>query len=167
MQPYLHKSRHLHALNRVRALVDVFSGTKRQSDQNASSSTHHVSDSVSVHQKDTGDTESHYSESSEFLPSVAIHSDMTIVSNTNDNFQQQDRRFLGIPPHMSGAMEFHGGFMRAGNQHFASVVRWEVSTNKTILFSPVGQIILGFSHCATIFQTTGDWKTKINHLSCF
>nr|XP_028949632.1 nuclear transcription factor Y subunit A-4-like isoform X1 [Malus domestica]XP_028949633.1 nuclear transcription factor Y subunit A-4-like isoform X1 [Malus domestica]XP_028949634.1 nuclear transcription factor Y subunit A-4-like isoform X1 [Malus domestica]XP_028949635.1 nuclear transcription factor Y subunit A-4-like isoform X1 [Malus domestica]XP_028949637.1 nuclear transcription factor Y subunit A-4-like isoform X1 [Malus domestica]XP_028949638.1 nuclear transcription factor Y subunit A len=123
MQPYLHESRHLHALNRVRGSGGRFLSTKRQSDQNASSSTHHVSDSISVLQKDTGDTESHHSESSEFLPSVAIHSDMTSVSNTNDNFRQPDRRFVGIPPHMSGAMEFHGGFMRAGNQHFASVVR--------------------------------------------
>ncbi|KAM1528788.1 hypothetical protein ACFX14_018033 [Malus domestica] len=122
-KPYLHESRHLHALNRVRGSGGRFLSTKRQSDQNASSSTHHVSDSISVLQKDTGDTESHHSESSEFLPSVAIHSDMTSVSNTNDNFRQPDRRFVGIPPHMSGAMEFHGRFMRAGNQHFASVVR--------------------------------------------
>ncbi|TQD83837.1 hypothetical protein C1H46_030597 [Malus baccata] len=123
MQPYLHESRHLHAVNRVRGTGGRFLSTKRQSDQNPSSNTHHVSDSISSHQKDTGGTESNHSGSSDFLPSVALHPDMTSVSNTNDNFQQPDRRFSGIPPHMSGAMQFPGGFMRAGNQHCASVVR--------------------------------------------
>ncbi|KAM1813015.1 hypothetical protein ACFX11_026882 [Malus domestica] len=122
-KPYLHESRHLHAVNRVRGTGGRFLSTKRQSDQNPSSITHHVSDSISSHQKDTGGTESNHSGSSDFLPSVALHPDMTSVSNTNDNFQQPDRRFSAIPPHMSGAMQFPGGFMRAGNQHCASVVR--------------------------------------------
>lgn len=127
-KPYLHESRHRHAVNRVRGSGGRFVSTRKlkNSDRSSTSSTHCVSDSNVFHpSKSISECDKHQFGTGQHVASLTACSDTTRVSDGNgDNiFQHPGRRFSCIAPHMGGAMQCSGCLVSGGARHPASVVR--------------------------------------------
>lgn len=101
MQPYLHESRHLHALNRVRGSGGRFLSTKKLQEPDS------ISNAGSGHLQQKGDAPEYGVHQS--VASTACSSDINSVSNINALFRQPEQRFSSMPPHMGGAMQGGGG----------------------------------------------------------
>ncbi|KAI4335247.1 hypothetical protein L6164_013911 [Bauhinia variegata] len=126
-KPYLHESRHRHALNRVRGSGGRFLSTKQLQESNPElvTGTHSGSDCVNIYQKKgKSEVESHPSRTGENASSITACSDVTSLSSNGVNFRQPECKFLGSSSNLGGASQCSGGLTFNGTQQQrASVVR--------------------------------------------
>ncbi|TYI26982.1 hypothetical protein ES332_A05G148200v1 [Gossypium tomentosum] len=111
-KPYMHESRHLHAIKRARGSGGQFLNTKKL--QSKSSPTSHgpdMSRSPQLHlSANISVTDVHQPENFKDSGSATSCSDVTSASNSDEIFQQPDFRFYSYPPdHTGEAMPGHAG----------------------------------------------------------
>ena len=126
LQPYLHESRHIHALNRVRGSGGRFLSKKKLQESDPTPSQCNVTDTIHSHVKnDASELESYQSGTGQSGASNTTCSDITSVSYSNVTFRQPERRFSGIATHLGGGMEINSRLICRGTQHHTSVVQWK------------------------------------------
>lgn len=126
MQPYLHESRHVHALKRARGSGGRFLNMKKVQDSKPNTTNRvDVSGSAQLHlTRNMSESEVHEPDNYRDCASTTSCSEVTSTSNSDNIFPRQDFRFSGYPTHIGGTMQVPFVDVRGGgNQHHISLLR--------------------------------------------
>lgn len=131
LQPYLHESRHLHALKRARGSGGRFLNTKQLQESKLATASHGPNVSGRARFNLNGnmsDSEAHHQHAENYRDVACTTSyEVTSASNSNDMFQQHvsNFRLSSYPSHIGRNMQGFSaatGGGGAGNQHRVSVL---------------------------------------------
>ncbi|GMI91753.1 nuclear factor Y, subunit A3 [Hibiscus trionum] len=104
-KPYLHESRHLHALKRARGSGGQFLNTKKLQQPKSILMNHGP---VMSRSANISEQEFHRRGNFKDAASATSGSDVTSASNSDEMFQQPDFRFSSYPDHIGLASNIHG-----------------------------------------------------------
>lgn len=115
LQPYLHESRHLHALKRARGCGGRFLNGKKHVDSDKATGSAELHSAGNMSESEVHQPENHRDGAS--TPSC---SDITSASNSDDIFQQPEFMFSGYHSHIVGTMQ---GRWVGTRRHTTNLVR--------------------------------------------
>lgn len=127
VQPYLHESRHVHALKRARGSGGCFLNTNKLQEFKHTPTSLGMDASSSAQlllTRDISESEVHMWENYRDGASTNSCFDVTSTSNSDDIFQQPEFKFSTHPSHVGGTMQSLSVDMHGGSkQRFRSVLR--------------------------------------------